>query len=84
MHKWFKIFNLVEFLATGLVSRTYKLNLEGVGLKDILVTTTGENTGITYSGKFLILGLNGNNPYSFEGHAVYLDSNNDVFLGIAV
>lgn len=84
MYKWFKIFNNTEFLATGLVSRTYTFNLETVGQKDILATNSGDNVGITYNGKFLIIGLNGNNPFSFEGHAVYLDSNNDVFLGIAV
>lgn len=84
MYKWFKIFNKTEFVATGLVSRKYTFNLEGIGQKDILATTGGENIGITYNGKFLIVGLNGNNPYSFEGHAVYLDANNDVFLGIAI
>jgi len=84
MYKWFKVFNKTEFLATGLVSRTYTLNLEGVGQKEILATTTGENIGVTYSGKFLLLELNARNPFSFEGHAVYLDENDDVFIGIAI
>lgn len=79
---WFKIFNKTEFLATGLVSRNYKLNMEGVGQKDCLVTL-GNLVGLTYEGIFLTL-VEGENPFIFEGHALYIDANNDVSLGIAI
>lgn len=83
MYNWFKIFNKTEFEATGLVSRTYKLNLEGLGQKDILVTK-GNGLGLTYNNIFLLIELNTLNPFTFEGHAIYIDESNDVFLGVAV
>jgi hypothetical protein len=83
IYDWYKIFNLDEFIATGLRSRTYTLELEEIGQKDILVTRANLYS-ILYDGIFLPISLNDKNPFEFEGHAVYLDSNNDVFLGIAV
>lgn len=83
MFNWFKIFNKVEFEATGLPSRTLTLNLKGIGQKNILITK-GNELGVLYEGIFLVVGLNGNNPFRWEGLAVYLDENNDVFLGIEI
>lgn len=81
--RWFKIFNTEEFDALGLVSKTYTWNLEGVGERNILVTK-GENYGITYEGVFLSLLLNGENPNIFDGHAIYVDADDNVYLGIEV
>lgn len=78
---WFKIFNIDDFAALGLVSRTYTLDLEGVGQKDILVTK-GVNYGLTYEGVFLSLEMSDLNPFPFDGHAIYVDSHNNVYLGI--
>lgn len=85
---WFKIFNLTEFNATGLVSRTYTVILEGLGQKEILVTK-GELVSMTYEGFFLPIQLNSKNPFVKESdaegevaHAVYVAGNNDVYLGI--
>ena len=83
MFNWFKIFNKTQFLATGLVSRTMTLNLEGVGQRKILITL-GNQLGITYEAVFLTIEDGGNNPFIFDGHAIYVDANNDVFLGIEV
>jgi hypothetical protein len=83
MYNWFKIFNKTEFLALGLVSRTYTLNLSGIGQKDILVTF-GNLIGVTYEEIFLTLTEGGNNPFEFEGHALYVNGSNDVYLGIAI
>lgn len=82
-YTWFKIFNRTEFNALGLVSRTYTLNLDGVGEKDILVTK-GLALGMLYEGVFLSLELNDKNPFEFDDHAIYVDENDDVYLGIAV
>ncbi len=81
MWNWFKIFNLDEFLATELVSRTYTLNLVGIGEKDILVTQ-GNEVGMVYEGVFLVLNFADANPFVFEALGIYKDSNNDVFLGV--
>jgi len=82
-YNWFKIFNKTEFLALGLISKTYTFLLEGIGEKDILVTN-GVGVGITYEGIFLPLKLNAINPFEFEDHAVYINADDDVFLGIAI
>lgn len=83
IYNWYRIFNLTEFLATGLVSRTYTLELEDLGIKDILATQ-GKTVSITYEGVMLSINLNGKNPFEFEGHAVYLSEDQDVYLGIAI
>lgn len=80
---WYKLFNKTEFVGLDLVSRTLNLELEGIGEKDILITL-GETLSITYEGVFLSCELNDKNPFVFEGHAVYLDANNDVWLGIEI
>lgn len=82
-YTWFKIFNLTEFNALGLVSKTYTLNLDGIGDKEILVTK-GNVVAINYEGVFLSLQLNDLNPFPFDGHAIYIDGSNDVYLGIEV
>lgn len=86
---WFKIFNKTEFQALDLVSKTYTLVLEGVGRKDIMVTQ-GDLVSILYEGIFLPLQLNDVNPfikladndYDELAYAIYIDANNDVYLGI--
>lgn len=83
IYLWFKLFNRTEFIATGLVSRTYSLNLEGLGQKDILVTQ-GDTLGMTYEGVFLSL-RDGATRFDFDGHSMYVDvATNDVYLGIEV
>lgn len=83
MYTWFKIFNKNEFDALGLVSKTYTLFLEGVGQKNILVTKS-EGYGMVYEGIFLPLEMNGENPFAFEGHAIYKTVAGNVYLGIEV
>lgn len=82
---WFKVFNLTEFLATGLVSKTYLLILEGVGQKDVLVTY-GNEISIVYEDVLLPVQFQGDNPFTRIGdngtYAVYKDAAEDVWLGI--
>lgn len=82
-YNWYKIFNLAEFIATGLVSRKYTLELEDLGQKEILATN-GNTISITYEGVMLAVNLNNKNPFEFDGHAVYVSEAEDVYLGIAV
>jgi len=86
-YTWYKIFNLTEFLATELVSRVYKLLLNGIGEKDILVTR-GNEVSIVYEDTFLPIGFAGDNPYVRAGdddtYAIYKDSNEDVWLGVLI
>lgn len=81
-YNWFKIFNRTEFEALGLVSRTYTLNLQGIGQKEILVTKAA-TLSMVYDDVFLSLDLS-DNPFEFESLAIYQDAVNDVYLGVAV
>lgn len=81
MFNWYKIFNKQDFEATGLVSRKLTADLADIGFKEILITK-GNATGLTYEGVFLPINLNGVNPFYFEGFAVYLRDNGDVYLGV--
>jgi hypothetical protein len=80
---WFFIFNSDDFEALELPSRTYTLILENIGQVDILVTK-GNTIGITYNGIFLSLNMNDNNPFVMDGQAIYIDENNNVWLGLPV
>jgi hypothetical protein len=80
---WYKVINRAEFLATGLVSREVQLVLEGIGLRTVLVTV-GRNFSLVYDGVMLSLGVTESNPFSSDGYAIYVDSSEDVWLGIEV
>jgi hypothetical protein len=83
-YTWFYVFNTDEFDALGLVSKVYKLILEGRGRTDVLVTK-GETFGITYNEEiFLPLNLNSKNPFEFEDMAIYSDADNNVFMGFLI
>jgi hypothetical protein len=82
-YTWFKIFNITEFDALNLISKTYTFILDGVGKKDILVTK-GVTYGMTYEGVFLSLNMIDRNPFEFEGYAIYVDADQNVYLGIEV
>lgn len=83
MYDWYNLFSLTEFEAADLVSRSITVVLEGVGEKEILITK-GNTTGITYEGVFLPVNFLGKNPFEFEEYAVYLDADNNVWLGLEV
>lgn len=81
---WYRLFNLPEFIATGLVSRTLTLFLEGgPGEKNILITK-GNAVSITYEDTFLPVEFAGQNPFITAPYAVYKDGNDDVWLGIEI
>lgn len=80
-YTWYNLFVLTDFLATGLVSRVLQVNLETAGQKDILITK-GNEVGIVYENTYLILNMRGDNPYTRDNIAVYLDPDQNVWLGI--
>lgn len=82
-YDWFNVFNKTEFEALDLVSKTYEVIFEGVGKKEILVTK-GNYLSVLIDEIFLSVNLNDKNPFEFEDYAVYLDEDNDVWIGIAV
>ncbi len=81
IYDWYNLFNKADFLVEGLVSRNLHVNIDGVGQKDILITKANEMS-VVYGGTLLVVGFNGANPYTRDGYAVYLDAQDDVWLGL--
>jgi hypothetical protein len=81
MFNWFRLFNQQEFLDLELVSYEFDVELEGVGTKNIMIAK-GTAVSIFVDGIFLSINLNGRNPFRYNELAVYLDENEDVWLGI--
>jgi hypothetical protein len=82
-YKWFKLFSLTEFQATGLVTRELTRDLVGIGTVNILISV-GNLVSITYDGHLLPINFLGNNPFVRGQYAVYIDSENFVWLGIEI
>lgn len=81
IYDWYNIFNLTEFLAEDLVSKAYEYEFEGADIKTVLVTK-GNYTSVLFDDVFLPINLNDRNPFEYEDRAVYLDENQDVWVGI--
>jgi hypothetical protein len=80
-YKWYNIINQDDFIAMGFSSKQLEVDLEDIGVKTVLVTK-GVGVSILYDGVFLTVNLNNNNPFEFDSHAVYIDANNDIWLGV--
>lgn len=83
IYDWYKIINKTEFEATGLVSREVEVIFDGLGVKTLLVTSANYFS-IMFDDVMLALAVNGANPFEFESKAIYLDANQDVWVGILV
>lgn len=80
-YTWYNIFNKTVFEGLGLEFKEYTFNLEGIGQKTIIVSK-GNYLSMTYEGIMLAINVNDQNPFLFDDHAIYLDENDDVWLGI--
>jgi hypothetical protein len=83
MFDWYKIFNLDEFNALGLVSKTYQYYFDDLGLQSILVTK-GNLVSMTYDGELLPIEFMDMNPFQSGSYAVFIDTDDNVWLGIEV
>jgi hypothetical protein len=81
MFNWYILFNKAEFIAKGLVSFEGEVNIEGVGIKNFLVTQ-GNLTSIVYDDVLLSIDLNQKNPFRLGEYAVWQDSLNNIWLGL--
>ena len=82
-YNFYEIFKESEFSALGVISKTYTLELEGIGLKDVLVTK-GNLLGITYEGVYVPLGVGtATNFYQRDGFAI-LREGDAISLGVEV
>lgn len=81
MFNWYRLFNQQEFLDLDLVSVEFDVALEGLGTKNVMIAK-GIDVSIFVDGTFLTIGLNGKNPFRYKEYAVFLDDNEDVWLGV--
>lgn len=84
IYKWYLIFNLIEFQSTQLVSKEYRLNLDGIG-DSIFTVFQGNVTSVQYLDQFMPVDLYEPAKYEKEKYAVYRDDfNGDVYFGFLV
>ncbi len=79
---WYNIYNKDTFVEDGIPSRELDLELEAIGQKTILLTV-GNKISVVIDDVILSLELNDKNPFEFEDHAVYIDEDNEIWLGFA-
>jgi hypothetical protein len=80
-YNWIQVFNIDEFDATELSSKSYEVTIAGIGLKSILVTKQF-GYSVIYEDTQLVVNFGGENPFVFNGYALYLDEKNNVHLGL--
>ncbi len=83
MIKWYRLVNRTEFLNTNLPSYEAKVNLEDIGETTIMITK-GVGVSIFFQDAFLPVQMNARNPFRIGLHAVYVDQNDDLWLGVIV
>lgn len=83
IYRWYKIFNLTEFLATNLVSRELTVFLTDTGERKFLITS-GNEISVLYENKFFLpLQFNDENPFVSGVYAIYVKPiTTDVYFGI--
>jgi hypothetical protein len=79
---WYQIVNYNDFVDLDLPSQEFEAIFTNIGLKDVLITK-GNLVSMLYEGVFLSCELNDQNPFEFDGHAIWRDENDDLWLGIA-
>ena len=77
---WYQIFNLTDFLATNLVSRTYTQILTGRGEVEVLVVRANV-VSVQFDGEFMPIQFAGKNPYASGSYGVFIDTDDNVWLG---
>lgn len=80
---WYNIFSLDEFLETELTSRELVVLLETIGRTTLLISR-GNVVSVTYQEVFLPINFLDVNPYIDSGLAVYIDGENNVWIGFEV
>lgn len=79
--EWFYIFNLDEFLSKDIPIFQASVIFEGYGEKTVTITR-GAETGVMIDDVFMILNMNGRNPFRYGERALLLDDDGDVWIGI--
>lgn len=78
--KWYKLFNVTEFLAEELVARTLVVDLTGRGVETFEIFS-GNEVSVQYDDAFLPVNFLEQNPYIQGEYAVYKDAADDIWFG---
>lgn len=79
--RWWKVFNLDEFNALNVPDYYLTLNLDGLGLTDIVIMR-GFDISVLFLGYVLTPFLNGRNGFSIENKvSAYIDEDNNLWVG---
>ena len=82
-YDWYLIINRQDFIDMDIPIYTFQKILEGPGLKEISVVR-GNKISIIYETILLTSFMNDNNPFYFEDHAIFVDVEEDIYLGILI
>lgn len=77
---WYKLFNLADFLAESLVSRTLVETLNDRGEQTFEIFR-GNYVSVQYADAFLPINFLDRNPYVQGNYAVWRDGNDDIWFG---
>ncbi len=77
---WYKTFNKDEFYDSNLISRTDTFELD-IGSLEMTIFR-GNEFSIKVNDVLLAGNLNDKNPFVFEGYGIYLDDNEDIWIGV--
>lgn len=83
MFTWYYIFNTDEFDALDIPSQSLTLILGDIGSQEVTIFK-GNFYGIKFDDVLLCVNVNDRNPFQFEGYAIYLDDENNIWLGIEI
>lgn len=84
LYNWYPIFNLDDFNALGLVSRTYTFDLIGQGIQNILACKSDAGVSVLYKDTFLPVDFEGYNPYKRSPYALKKDDSNMIWVGVEI
>jgi len=84
---WYNCFSKTDFLALSLLSKTYTVDLEGIGEESFTVYNQNY-LSVAFRDVFIPLEFSDDNPTVREGdeanYALYLDADDNVWIGIEV
>lgn len=79
--RWWKILNLDEFTALNVPDYYLTLNLEGIGLTDIVIMR-GFDISVLFLGYVLTPFLNNRNGFNIQNKvSAYIDEQNNLWVG---
>lgn len=83
-YDWYKVANKQDFEDDGFYQTEFRVSLEGLGIKDVIITR-GNETSIYIDEVFLPVNFLGNNPFTTDNMAIYLDeATDDIYVGYEV